>query len=334
MDIVYIYLYMKDNTNKLKRIVIHKPNLKNCEICKKDISLYSFASHIKWTHKLTSDEYVKLYGEFRQIRTKNPSGRKIKKIICQLCNVEFSSVGLFTHLRDTHNITTDEYALKFGEYRPSNLREIEYKERLNVIADCDKQQCIICNQFFASGILLGYHIKNIHGITKKQYINKYIFEGIHPKCKCGCGRNVKVLNRYPYKVDYVSGHNKGTLGFKFSQESRLKMSKSAIDRINRGVGKTTDTKPELRFKFILDKFNILYEHPYEVNLENRIASVDFYLPEKDLLVEIDGEYWHPNKLETLNFHTLPNVISDKQREYIRNIVHLRENDLEFMLPKL
>lgn len=189
-----------------KRIVIHKPNLKQCDVCKENISLYSFSSHIKWSHKMTSDEYAKMYGEFRKPKRLS-TNRKVKKIICQLCNTEFSSVGLFTHLRDTHNISTDEYVSKFGEYRPSKLREIEYVNRLDTINDDEKQICVICNTEFASGMLLGGHIKKIHKISKKQYITKHVFNGIHPVCKCGCGRNVKILNYFPYKVDYISGHN-------------------------------------------------------------------------------------------------------------------------------
>jgi len=190
------------------RIVINKPKNKTCEICKKEISLYAFASHIKFSHQMTSDEYVILYGEFRKPkREKNPSGRQINQIECKLCNKTFPSVGMFTHLRDTHNITTDLYTEQFGEYRPSKLREITYKERLNIVSDDEKQTCVICNQEFASGNLLGGHIKRDHLIPKREYVLKYVFKGIHPVCKCGCGKNVKILYYYPFKMDFVSGHN-------------------------------------------------------------------------------------------------------------------------------
>jgi len=45
--------------------------------------------------------------------------------------------------------------------------------------DCkDKQICIICGQEFASGQLLGGHIKREHLITKKEYIINNVFKGI------------------------------------------------------------------------------------------------------------------------------------------------------------
>ena len=242
-----------------KRIVVNKPNLKTCDICKTDISLYSFSGHIKWSHNLTSDEYAKMYGEFRKIKVIPKQKRKIKKIICQLCKKEFSSVGLYTHLRDSHNITTDEYALKFGEYRPEKLRQIEYNNRLNNIDEIDKQECIICKKQFASGILLGYHIKNDHELTKLDYILNYIFNGHHPECKCGCGKKVKILNYYPYKVDYVSGHNSNPmLGKKHSEKSKLLMSVSAKERIKKYKETTNNACLPMHSKESLIKRGRLY----------------------------------------------------------------------------
>jgi hypothetical protein len=275
---------------------------------------------------LTSDEYAAKYGEFRAPK-REKSSRHIKQLICQLCNTPIPSVGMFTHLRDTHNTTPDDYAAQFGEYRPSKLRQTEYVTRLDIMNPEDKQTCLICQQEFASGILLGYHIKNIHHMKKKDYVFKHVFDGVRPLCECGCQRKVKLLGYPPYKVDYVSGHNKPTLGFKFSDESKLKMSSSAIERINTQTFKKTDTKPELEFKAILDELQIPYEHPYTVNLGTRYASVDFHLPEYDMLVEVDGEYWHPHELKNLNFHILPNVISDGQRRVLKNLYRIREFDI-------
>ena len=323
---------MSNNTIEKKRVVINKPSEKECNICHGRFSLYSFSSHIKHVHQLTSDDYASKYGEFRK-PTRPPTNRNIKHLICQLCNNSFPSVGMFTHLRDTHAVTVDTYVNQYGEYRPSKLRQIEYVERLKVIDANDKQICVICHSEFASGNLLGYHVKNIHNLTKKDYVLNYIFKGVRPLCECGCQRKVKILSYPPYKVDFISGHNsigEGNVMFgkHFSVESKKKMSLKAIDRINSGIKKTIDTEPELKFKSILEFYNVTFIHPHSVDLGNRVISVDFYLPEKDLLVEIDGEYWHPEKIEDLNFHILPNVISDKQREVVENMVHIRSLDLK------
>lgn len=316
----------------MKRIVINKPRNIKCEICEKEISLYGFPSHLINVHNLKSTDYVNKFGEFRAPK-RSQSIRNIQKITCGICNDIFSSVGMFVHLRDTHNLNPDEYTVNHDEYRPSKLREKSYIDRLKQVSDREKQICVICKQEFASGNLLGGHIKSAHLLSKKDYILNHVFNGIRPICECGCGRKVKLLNYYPYKVDYIFGHNNDgetnpMFGRHHSIETKKKMSIKAIERIKGGIGKTIDTEPELRFKAILDKFNIEYKHPYIINLGNRYASVDFYLPEKNLLIEIDGEYWHPDKLENLNFHILPNVISDKQKENVSNMIHLRENNIK------
>ena len=87
--------------NDKKRIVINKPKNKVCDICDGEYSLYSFSGHIKHIHKLTSDEYAIKYGEFRQPKRENTT-RNIQQLMCQLCNTIMPSVGMFTHLRDSH----------------------------------------------------------------------------------------------------------------------------------------------------------------------------------------------------------------------------------------
>ena len=323
-----IVIHMNDK----KRIIINKPKNKVCDICGNEFSLYSFSGHIKHTHKLTSDEYAIQYGEFRKPK-REKSIRNIKQILCKLCNTTMPSVGMFTHLRDTHNITPDDYTVQFGEYRPSKLREQEYITRLDTIKEEDKEVCLICNAEFASAILLGYHIKNIHNIKKPEYIYKYVFKEKQPLCECGCQRKVKLLNYYPFKVNFISGHNSigegnSMFGKHFSNESKIKMSLSAIDRVNTQTFKKTDTKPELEFKAILDALQIKYEHPYTVNLGKRYASIDFYLSDYNMLVEVDGEYWHPQELKELNFHILPNVISDGDRRGLQNLYRIREFDID------
>lgn len=57
-------------------------------------------------------------------------------------------------------------------------------------------------------------------------------------------------------------------------------------------GKTKDTKPELKVKTILESNGVKYEHPYQVDKK----VFDFFIPEKNLLIEVDGIYWHSKNL--------------------------------------
>ena len=197
--------------NNKSRVIINKPATKRCDICN-EYSLYAFATHIKGTHKLTSDEYASMYGEFRQAK-RSPSKRNIKKITCGICNNVYSSVGMHVHLRDTHNISDNEYCLTYGEYRPAKLRQLEYENRLINMPPTEKHMCLVCNDKFASPKLLGHHITSGHNLTRKDYIINHVFKGIIPKCKCGCGEYVKILLKgNKFAREYKSGHNKSTKG--------------------------------------------------------------------------------------------------------------------------
>jgi len=180
----------------MNRIVKNKPKEISCQICKHNFSSYAFASHLKFTHSMSSDDYEKDYGVFRKVK---PNRRKSKKIVCQICNKTYTTVGLFGHLRDTHNKTIDDYVKKFGEFRVNVLKKKEE----------NTEPCIICNDeklHTAKG--LGHHIKNAHKITKLNYVIKYILNDEIPKCKCGCGQEIDIKTYKPYIVtEYLTGHN-------------------------------------------------------------------------------------------------------------------------------
>ena len=184
----------------MKRNMQNKPKKVKCKICHREISLYSLSTHIKWSHDITIEEYVKKYGEFRK-QNKKKNVRKIKKIQCKICNKYYSIAGIYTHFRDTHNITTEKYIKKYGEYRP---KYIDYNER----AEKNKIECLICHKFFGSEKLLTYHIRLEHKIKKIDYVRHYIFEDQEQYCKCGCENKVKIYTHYPYRSQFVSGHNK------------------------------------------------------------------------------------------------------------------------------
>lgn len=50
-----------------------------------------------------------------------------------------------------------------------------------------------------------------------------------------------------------------------------------------------DTEIELQVKAKLDELGVRYEHSY--NLNGRFF-VDFYLPDFNTIIEVDGCYWH------------------------------------------
>ena len=64
--------------------------------------------------------------------------------------------------------------------------------------------CIICNEEFEDDIKFNMHLRNKHNINRMNYVIKYLHNGIHPVCKCGCG--VKVKWRTIKFNEYLAGH--------------------------------------------------------------------------------------------------------------------------------
>jgi len=304
----------------MKRNVVNKPAKIQCQICDKEISGYGFTNHLK-THGVSTDEYVSKFGEYRKSKLKpiKEHKRKINRITCKICNKEYASVGMSGHLRDTHNMTTDEYIDIHGEFRPGYIR---YKQKV----DENKIVCLECNTIHGSERMLTFHLRMDHKMTRKEYTIKHVFNYEKQYCKCGCGQEVKILYSHPYRREYITGHNpNGMTGRHHSEESKLKMSKSAAKRILNNVGITSSTKIEIQFMDILNNNDIQYEHQVLADY----GVIDFYLPDYDLYIEIDGIYWHPLEKENLNFQQITNSISEiKKYNKIENLRRISSVDLD------
>lgn len=240
--------------------------------------------------------------------------RNIKIIKCLICNIDFSSVGLDSHLKHTHHISTKEYKLK---YIVNNIDTSNYNFT-----------CLICNEKFKTERLLSHHLRIKHEIEDKLlYINKYIFNDIKQLCKCGCNKEIKLIGQHPYRRDYISGHNENGMTSKMHNDTSK--DKMRIKALNRVTVKKDNTDIEIKFKDILEKNNIKYIHQYKID---KIGIIDFYLPDYNIYVEVDGSYWHPNEIKNLNFQQLSNTINSiRKDEYFKtnnlNLIRVRDNEL-------
>ena len=114
----------------------------------------------------------------------------------------------------------------------------------------------------------------------------------------------------------------------FSELHRNKILKQISD----GVFQSIDSQPQLIVNKLLDKLFILYEreHPYVY------YAVDNYLVDYNLIIEVQGDYWHANPCvfdSKLNETQYDRINKDKRKHtYIKNqygieILYLWENDL-------
>jgi very-short-patch-repair endonuclease len=77
-----------------------------------------------------------------------------------------------------------------------------------------------------------------------------------------------------------------------SEETRDKMSNSAIQRILKDPNNYHTSELEEKFKILLDVLDINYKHFFFASQIKKIF--DFYLPDYGILIEIDGDFWHCN----------------------------------------
>lgn len=144
--------------------------------------------------------------------------KQLRFITCKICSINIDTYSMTAHLNQIHKLTTDEYVNKYEEFRINKLKAKPILEKTIVCKECDEK--------FDTEHKLGLHLKYTHKMTRHEYILKYELNGIYPTCKCGCGQSVGKIKIHPYFREYISGHNISTLGYKFSDESKQKMSES------------------------------------------------------------------------------------------------------------
>jgi very-short-patch-repair endonuclease len=193
-------------------------------------------------------------------------------------------------------------------------------------------------------------------MLKKDKIIQEKYSGIHPVCKCGCGKQTRYEAKLKDFCKWISGHqsrvpghfgdpksekrveaiiktrkekfasgeynhvlaaikenrkdpklgekiSKGAKGIPKpkpkgfgigriqSEETRKKMSESAIQNILK-KGKIKRSNLEYIFEGILASLEIKYQHSYYIKSINKIY--DFYLPDYNIIIEVDGDFWHCN----------------------------------------
>lgn len=209
------------------------------------------------------------------------------------------------------------------------------------------------------------HLVDNHNIDFTEYITKHCNE-IQQKCKCGCNKNVTYnINKNKWN-DYVSSCHSHDLSTKiknhwknnthsrkgksswckgFTKETHPKLMSSSLKQVGRVISKEsidkcaltksknqkssnykwTKTKPHNIVCNLLKSLNINFEEEKWFY----IYRADIYLIDYDLIIEIDGDYWHANPL----FY--PNGPITKQQKYRvetdkRKYLHYDKNNLKYI----
>ena len=211
-------------------------------------------------------------------------GDSTDKRVCRLCNQEIGVKPFGAHVKRKHQIDFIDYAKKFKDDF-SNLRE-----------------CVICKELcFSSGKAATCNINCLTQLRRTWKGDK------SPKKGIPCSDLAK-FNISRSRKKQGNGYRRG---FKFTQESKDKMSKTALlnasktDYKNGMAGKKH--KPETIQKIfshrkmnkleklvadILDANQIQYTFQFFINKNGTCKSYDFKLKNSNVILEIDGDFWH------------------------------------------
>lgn len=220
--------------------------------------------------------------------------------ICKLCAEELPASGMPSHLYHKHNkLSSDDYALKFGEFRSKHLKLAKKKQESGFL-------CLECNLRVVSHKALMHHVNKKHG-GWKSYIIKHIFKGEHPTCKCGCGEQVKLLRsgkddrgNSTYARSYISGHDTKTRrpGYRSNTlKQKQKMSTSAISRRKReGTYYVKGaSKSEKKLADFVEGLGFDIIRSDRQTLINR--ELDIYIPSKKIAIEYNGSRFHSEEFK-------------------------------------
>lgn len=225
---------------------------------------------------------------------------------CLICNKEFKKINA-AHL-NVHNTNFVEYLKKFPNAKLTS-EEIIQKIKINAIkrykdpkirklisittkaamADPTIRAKCAWKRTKHNNEVTSRIIKTLHKAGKYKHIynkdrNKKISNGKKNWWSCIEEKDRSKLMKSWLK-DYLG-----------SEQHIINARKAAVLGFLANANKN-ESEPEKMFAKFLDSRNIHYEKQYV--LDNKFF--DFYIPESKLLVEIDGEFYHPLNLEECKY---------------------------------
>ena len=98
---------------------------------------------------------------------------------------------------------------------------------------------------------------------------------------------------WEYRAKYYVGEKSNLFGIPQTEENRDRQRDLIIKMIANGLVPQTMTLPHKTISELLHEHNIDAENEHS----EKYHSIDIYMPEHDLMIEIMGDYWHANPLK-------------------------------------
>jgi len=237
-----------------------------------------------------------------------------KVVECKCCGINFES-----YISQNRKFCTHQCSVTYNK--------IHNSKRTGTIINC-----AICDNHF---------YKAPYSMTKNNY------------CSIKCKNKGNTVSRIPLTCSLDSCDNIFYRTQTYINNSKTKQlfcsttcaSKHGLIKIQSSKHKIKETKPELEFKRLLEINNIKYIFQYAIQWKHGWKKwYDFYIPSVNMLIEIDGVYWHgkglldeqlnnqqrqtrlndtiKNELAKTNNYSLIRIWSDEIKNFKFNILKL------------
>lgn len=238
---------------------------------------------------------------------------------CNICNQEFDSeIKLSKHIQHTHKLKKTEYLIqtKYDNNHPLCGCGCGQKTRY------EPSQLDFCRFIKGHQSRLEGHWGDLKSEKRVKAISQT------RKNKFASGEydyikdSIKEARKDPKLGEKISKAVKGIpkpkpkgfgIGRVHSKETRKKMSDIAIENIIK-TDRNHTSKLEKTFANILDLLDIKYNKFFYA--KDIKAFYDFYIPDSNLIIEVDGDFWHcnPKKFSEPKYETQKrNLIRDKEK---------------------
>lgn len=208
-----------------------------------------------------------------KIEAENKAKDAERTLECLICHEKFRRINA-NHLKYKHSISVQDYLLMF-------------KDAI-ITTDLSRQKISLSLKGI-SKTFTEEHKANMKKGSKHHSQKSFIFKTY------GEVEGIKVWDQYCN--DHLRGENHPQFGLTgelataygrvHSEISKLKMSDARLNYLSTHHN-VSISKPELEVKEILKSMNINFKQQYR--LENK--CYDFYLVDYNILIELDGCYWH------------------------------------------
>lgn len=224
------------------------------------------------------------------------------KVICQLCDKEMSFGRIKRHISSKHNdYTLDQYLIKYYLTLPlHNPCIICNKKIVYKYQTCSKE----CHSILISNKLKGIlkpegfmgieHKYNLSKAHKGKTIPKEVGEKISKSSK-GVSRNKgrqTMLGKSQSEFQKSQVSKSMLKYYSEGNEPWTKNNKHTPETISKIISHRPMNNLEKLVSEVLVENNIEFQYQFFLNIKGLIKSFDFKLKNKNILLEIDGDYYH------------------------------------------